>query len=456
MQTSRKPTPHAEALLIAGLVVIAILARWAGWREKTTDMGIFFQWYHQLRQAGGWHGIGAEVGNYNAPFLYLLAFTIYLPGPLILKIKAIFVVFDVLLAFFAYRIAALRWPGSRVPVAAALVVVLLPTVVLNASFWGQMDAMWAAPALGGVYYLLRGKPWVGVALCGVALAFKPQGVFIFPLLLLLALAGKIPWRTLLAAPAAFLLLDVPAIIFGRNPIELFTIYSMERQARNVPALSLRAPNVFALLPGGTRDDTLRTLGYLVTAAIVLGVIYVLIARAVELNRERIVLAAALFSIMVPFLMPGMHERYFFLADVMTVVLAVFLPRLWYVPLLVQAASLLSYQPYLFGRNSAMLPISLAAVLMLAALIIVGHRLLRDAFRPEPTEVTVTPEPTEDKASPEPTEDTVKPEPTEATFTAEPAGDSHTAQQAVIDERINAMLGEPDERVPGQRLVWTRR
>ena len=82
---------------------------------------------------------------------------------------------------------------------------------------------------------------------------KPQGIFIFPLLLLLALGGKIPWRTLLAAPAAYLVLDLPAIIAGRNPIELLTIYSMDRQARNVPELSLRAPNVFALMPGGKPD-----------------------------------------------------------------------------------------------------------------------------------------------------------------------------------------------------------
>lgn len=383
MQTSRKPTPHAEALLIAALVVLAILVRWAGWREKTNDMNIFFQWYHQLRHAGGWRGIGAEVGNYNAPFLYLLAFTIYLPGPLILKIKAMWVLFDVVLAFFSYRIVALRWPGSRVPMAAALVVVLLPTVVLNASFWGQIDAMWAAPALGGVYYLLRGKPWWGVALCGVALAIKPQGLFIFPLLLLLAVAGKVPWRTLLAAPVVFLLLDVPAMLFGRDPIELLTVYSMDRQARNVPVLSLRAPNVFALITGSPRDDTLRALGYLFTAAAVLGVSYVLIARKVELTAERIVMAAALFSIMVPFLLPGMHERYFFLADVLTVVLAVFVPRLWYVPLLVQASSLIAYQPYLFERRTSTPLMSIAALLMLAALIIVGYRLLSEAFRGEP-------------------------------------------------------------------------
>ncbi len=86
MQTAKKPSPQAEALLLAAFVVLAILLRWVGWREKTSDMTIFFQWYHQLRNAGGWRGIGAEVGNYNAPFIYLLATTIYLPGPLILKI----------------------------------------------------------------------------------------------------------------------------------------------------------------------------------------------------------------------------------------------------------------------------------------------------------------------------------------------------------------------------------
>ncbi|GID25853.1 hypothetical protein Abr02nite_08360 [Paractinoplanes brasiliensis] len=383
MQTSDRPARHAEWLLIAALVVIAILARWAGFREKTNDMNIFFQWYRELGRVGDRRALGADVGNYNAPFVYLLAFAHLLPGPLILKLKAMWVVFDVVLAFFAYRIVALRRPGSRVPMAAALVVVMLPTVVLNASWWGQIDSMWTAPALAGVYYLLRDKPWWGVALCGVALAMKPQGAFVFPLLLLLALSGRIPWRTLLAAPAAYLLLDLPAVIFGRDPVELLTIYSMNRQAANVPELSLRAPNVFALVTGATREDGLRTLGYLFAAAAVIGVIYVLIARAVELTTERVVLAATLFSIMVPFLLPGMHERYFFLADVTTVLLAVFVPRLWFVPLLVQASSLLSYQPYMFGRVVPVLP-TVAALLMLAALIAVTAYLMREAFRPAET------------------------------------------------------------------------
>jgi Gpi18-like mannosyltransferase len=371
MPNARKPPPYAEALLLAGLVALAVLARWAGWREKTNDMNIFFQWYQQVRHAGGWRGIGSEIGNYNAPFLYLLAIVIYLPGPLILKIKAIFVLFDVVLAFFTYKIVGLRFPG-RPAIVAAVGMTLLPTVVINASWYGQMDAMWACFAVGGVYFLLRERPWVAVSLCAVSLAIKPQGIFVFPLLLLLALAGRLPWRTFLAVPAVLLVLDLPALIAGRDPIELFTIYDLGRQARNVPALTLRAPSIYAFVPAGPAAGTVRTLGYIFTAAIILGICYVLIFRRID-----VIASGALFAVGMPFLLPGMHERYFFLADVMTVLLAIHHRRLWPVPLLVQAASLLAYEPYLFGgRNPTMLPLVIPAALMLAALVTVGHHVLR--------------------------------------------------------------------------------
>jgi Gpi18-like mannosyltransferase len=264
--------------------------------------------------------------------------------------------------------------------------VLLPTVVINASLYGQMDSMWAAFAVGGVYYLLRDKPWHAVAFCTAALAVKPQGIFVFPVLLLLALAGRLPWRTLLAAPAVFVALDLPAMLAGRDPIELLTIYDMGRQARHVPGLSLRAPSLYAFIPPGGPTGTIRMLGYVFTAAIVLGICWVLIARAVEMTRERIVLVATLFALLLPFLLPGMHERYFFLADVTTLVLAVYRPRLWFVPLIVQAASLLAYERYLIGSGPLQLPMTVPATMMLGAVVVVGYVLLRDAFaEPAPDE-----------------------------------------------------------------------
>ena len=369
MKTNRK----LDALFLGALVLLAVLARAAGWRDETNDMRIFFMWYHQLD--GGWRAIGDEVGNYNAPFVYLLAFLHLVPGALIFKIKAVFVLFDVVLALYTYKIVGLKFSGRRVPVAAAVLVVLLPTVVINASLWGQMDAMWAAPALAGLCYLLRDRPAAAVAMCTAAILIKPQGIFLFPLLLLFALAGRLPWRTWLVAPAVFLAADLPAIIAGRNPVELLTIYDVGRQAHQVTALTYRAPTIYAFVPAGADDGSFRTLGVVLAVAAALGVCWLVIARGGGLGHDRVITLAAVFAIGLPFLLPGMHERYFFLADVLTVLLAVHRPRLWFVPLLVQAGSLLAYAPYLLGRS--LFPLEVPAALMLVALVAVGYRLVAD-------------------------------------------------------------------------------
>jgi len=349
---------------LVALITVAVALRVAAWPVTTNDMRIFFMWYHQLGDVGGWRAIGADVGNYNAPFVYLLAFLHLVPGPLIIKIKAAFALFDVVLAVYAYKIT-----GSR----KALAVVLLPTVLINASLWGQIDAMWAGLAVAGVYYLLRDRPWIAVALLAASVAIKPQGIFLLPLLLLLALGDRLPWRTLLAAPAVFLTLDLPALIAGRDPIELFSIYDLQRQSHNVRGLTLRAPSVYAFLPADAPVETVRLVGIIVAVCAVAAVCALLAARRID-----ILAAATLFAIMVPFLLPGMHERYFFLADVLTVLLAVQQPRLWPVPVLVQSASLICYAPYLLGGY--LMPMAVPAALMLAALLITAVTL-RPVSRP---------------------------------------------------------------------------
>ena len=384
MAASVKSAARSDWLILAALTVLAVLVRVVGLHQRTADLIIFVDWYTKMSSIGVWRSLGVEVGNYNAPFLYVLAFAHYLPGAIIIKIKTAWMIFDVLLAFFTFKIVKLKWPSGRIPVAATLIMVLLPTVVINASYYGQMDSMWASFAVGGVYFLLRGRYWWGVSLCTVAFALKPQGMFIFPLVALLILAGYVPWRSLLVAPLVYVGLDIPAIALGRHPIELLTIYSLGRQEQNMPLLASRAPSAYAFVGTSAKQvEAVWQLGYLFTAALVLGICYVLVVRRVALTKERIVSAAALFVILMPFFLPGMHERYFFLADVMTVLLVFFRPRLWFVPLLVQSSSLLAYQSYLFRSPGvpAITPMRLGAGLMLAAMLAIAYDLLRDALRP---------------------------------------------------------------------------
>jgi Gpi18-like mannosyltransferase len=380
----------AELILLAGLVAVAVFLRWAARHELTYDMLVFIRWYHELDDGGRISALDRQIGNYNAPYLYLLMLTTYLPGAVILKIKAVYAVFDALLAFFAYKIVAVHRPG-RTAVAAALVVVLLPTVVINASFWGQIDSMWASFTLGSLYFLLRDRQWWAVSSFAVAFAFKPQAIVFLPVLLLCALAGRLRWRTLIAAPAVYLLLDLPAILLGRDPVELLTVYDPGRQSGYAPtALSVHAPSIFAFLPEDAMTDpfyavdarvaTLRTMGYAFTAALVLGIWYVLVARRVPLTPVCLVTIATMFAVLVPYTLPGMHERYFYLGDVLTVVLACYRPRLWYVALLAQVASLGAYTVPLFGWfHEGPSPLMMGlAVVMGTAVVVLVYTVAHDA------------------------------------------------------------------------------
>ena len=54
--------------------------------------------------------------------------------------------------------------------------------------------------------------------------------------------------------------------------------------------------------------------------------------------------------MVPQFLPHMHERYFFLADVLAIMLAVWNPIYWSVALILQVSSSISYISFLWGTK----------------------------------------------------------------------------------------------------------
>ncbi len=143
----------------------------------------------------------------------------------------------------------------------------------------------------------------------------------------------------------FLALDVPAVLLGAAPGRLLAVYA--DQAGTYGALTLGAPSVYQFVPAGYGTDTLHTMAVLLAGALVLLLVLVVAAGRLVLTPARLVLVAAVFAVGVPYFLPSMHERYFYLADVLTVLAACYLPRLWCVPVLVQVASFSSYVAYLF-------------------------------------------------------------------------------------------------------------
>ncbi|MFJ4581730.1 hypothetical protein [Streptomyces echinatus] len=368
-------------------VVMALLARTFLVPSESYDYQLFLgPWYRHIAGHGGFHAL-ADTGfsDYNVPYLYLLAALTHVPLPPLAGIKWMSVLFDLLLAYFTFRIASvLRPTSSWAAIGSAAVVLFLPTVVTNGAWLAQCDAIYVAFLAGGIHHVLRRRPWWACAFFGIALAFKLQAVFLFPFLLVLVLVRRVPWRCLLAVPAAYLALDVPALALGADPGWLLTVYT--RQADEYHSLTLFAPTVyqFVSVPGDT--EAVSHAGVLVAGALVsflTGLAVWSLRRgrpgvpnagpaARGLTDTRILLLATCSAIVVPFLLPSMHERYFYSAEVLTVVTAFRLPRqLWYAPVLVQLASFGSYlkcnsaalNPYLsMPAHGALMLLALIAVL----------------------------------------------------------------------------------------------
>ncbi|SMD26183.1 hypothetical protein [Kibdelosporangium aridum] len=376
---TRIARPGQAFFVAAAIVPLTLAVRLVLVDFQSMDYRAFVaQWYDFIKANGGFSALRYEFANYNVPYLYLLAILTYLPVPTLIGVKVISILFDLLLAFYTYKLVALKYPRGWVPFLAAVTVSLLPTVVTNGAMWGQCDSIYAAFGVGAVYYAVRSRPWLACVFFGLALAFKLQIVFLFPLLLILVLLRKVPWPGLLVVPGVVLLLDGPALLVGANPAQLLSVYV--DQAGEYTRLTLNAPNVYQFLTVTNSADMIRNAGVLFTGTLVLIVILGVVASRMALTIPRVVLLATVFAILVPFFLPAMHERYFYLADALSVIVAFYFPRrLWPVPLLVQFASFFSYTPFLFGR--AGVDLKWLALAMLAALVLVGRELVLQTRRP---------------------------------------------------------------------------
>ena len=95
----------------------------------------------------------------------------------------------------------------------------------------------------------------------------------------------------------------------------------------------------------------------------------------EITRDMTLTFALFFALFLPFVMPKIHDRYFFLADMLALLYAAARPKRKALPVLVIGASLMCYIPYLTRQRP--LDMRGSALMMLAAIVIVSRDLLCD-------------------------------------------------------------------------------
>jgi Gpi18-like mannosyltransferase len=298
----------------------------------------------------GWRSIGGSFSEYSPAHIYLLNLVSWIPDP-VTAVKLLNVPFIVSLAMAVDRLSGRT---------GATVVLCLPSLLINAFAIGQCDVIYVSFLVWFVVFAEQRRPLWCALMFGLAFSFKAQAMFLSPAFLYLLLSGRVKvWHTAMV-PIVYCVLMIPAAIAGRPWSELLTVYLHQTQLRHI--LSLNAPNPWWIFQAivDYRTGLIIGLGLGATLAFIIAVWG-------WRRGAPILTVAAIAAVTLPFVLPKMTERYFFVADIMTLALAFRNPQTWPIAALVQISSVLASLTYLTGLPTttyATIPITIAVGLIL--------------------------------------------------------------------------------------------
>ncbi len=358
----KKPAYAAAAVI---LVILAFGARFAVLDYQTLDYQDFLsRWVDYFRRSGGFRALREQVGNYNIPYLYFLALFSYSSISDLYLIKLLSIFFDIILAWASMLLLGRYTQSPARRMGLFFTVLFLPTVFLNGSLWAQCDSSYVALAVLGIYLALDDRPVLSMVCAALSFGFKLQAVFILPVYAVLWMQWKFKWQHFLVFPAAYVVLVLPAVLLGRPFVETLTLYFNQTGSIG-DGLNYNSPSVYSLFQYSLPEQYNELASRLgIIAAFVYMAVLLLIC---FFNRRRIsdkaVLGAALlFAIGIPFLLPHMHDRYFFAADILSLILAFTAAEYFIAAVLVQFASLLGYHAYLKMRYLLLMDKGAAALI----------------------------------------------------------------------------------------------
>ena len=353
----------AFTALIA-IAAAALVLRLFLFDHQSGDYNVFLsQWISQMRTLPGVKPITTPIGDYNMPYLYFLFFVSRVKLYDLYLIKLFSVVFDFVLALGAVKLVGLFSKSDGASIAAFCAVLFMPTLFLNSAYWGQCDVIYTALSVWALYFALKGRPVASVVFFALAFSFKIQTIFILPIIIFLILKHKISLKHLVFFPVTFFLTLLPSLLCGRNFYDTFSIYI--DQTSSYPSLTLNCPTLWALFPE-SEFDVFGSAALFLSGGLCLAFGVFVYTKKDKLNSKLLFDTAFIFTLIIPFLLPRMHERYFYLAEAMSAIYIILHKDRILVAPAIAFTGYCVYSAYLFGN----LPLSLEILSIANAAVII--------------------------------------------------------------------------------------
>lgn len=360
-------------LFVAVAFVVGLVMRCAGGDFVSLDMrDCLLPWFDQIKQGGGLAALGTQVGDYGLLYQTLISLMTYVEIPAIYQYKLLSALFDVALALLGAALyrdmkadglsSALTQQIKRRSWMVAGVIWLLPTVILDSSYWGQCDSMYTFFALSAMCLLRRERIIAAFVLLGIAFGCKLQTVFFLPFIGVWYLVSKrFSALNLLITVAVMWLTGIVAFAYGRSLLDPVMIYF--RQSTHYHLMYLGFPSFWMLF--GDDYDRFRWLSILITlSALVVGAYVCLCNRSFLKERTNYYPLLAWFVWTMVLFLPSMHDRYAYPLDIILVMISCLDRRYIKYAIVAVFASVYFYGCFLFIQRDEE-PLWLAAVYVVA-------------------------------------------------------------------------------------------
>ena len=388
-------------ILLVIITILAVAIRIPLFPKRTGDFNTFLnKWYTNFYN-DGFKAMGVTVGDYTPAYNYFLWFLSLFrlePGSdaLVYGIKIISVVFDFVLAVYCGLIVFHVTNKNKIPSILTYALVLLGlTVFINSSLWGQCDAIYASFVVMSFYYFMKKHHRTSAIMLAIAFSFKLQTIFILPFYIVMFLRRKVNLKYLIWIPLVYITFAIPACIVADNFWTRFTdilgVY-VNQSANSYKQLALNCSTLYSLIFTNFKEEQYISAFAVIFAIAVIGTFVFFIYRSKEEFDDRtLVKIFILFLMLTPFVLPHMHDRYYFIADAVLMVYVVLNPKKFYVGIIGIITSMIGYMVYLWNvpfinvvpqeqsDSTKALSFRFGAILYLIAICVIAYDLFKNIY-----------------------------------------------------------------------------
>ena len=346
-------------ILMALVTAIVLFAEFKIITYPANDLtGIVFSWTRTIKQ-NGFGTFWKTKADYSPIFLFFCAIISLFPEGekitvnnvtyeknWIYLFKGFYFLCVIGMAIGVYLITKRLTKDKNKSTIAYIVTLVLPTVIMNSAVWGNSDSTLGVTLVFALYFAMLRKDYLAFLFLGLSFGNKLQAVFLLPFFVYLILNRKLKLHATVFMVFGLMATFIPSWICGAPFTQPFEFIGVQMGRWN--NLTYGCANMWHLL--NFKGDIVGKGATWIGLALIGVLVAVIHMRRIDLDNDHNYMKVAILMIFaVIFFLPHMHERYFYVIEVLVIVYAIISPKRFYFVPLMQLSGAIAYYHYLSGK-----------------------------------------------------------------------------------------------------------